>query len=69
MKQKILLQVIIMLVLLIAAILTYENAIAIASAIKSSVRFVDASAVAMAMLMILPTSMINAIKREAGNER
>jgi len=64
MKQKILIHVITMTILLVAAFILYDNAPAVAKAIGSSVRLVDASAAGLAMAMVFPSSAINSIRRK-----
>lgn len=65
MKHKIIINVLIIAIMLIAAIFTYENAPTIAQALGASVRFVNTSAAGMSMAIIFPISSINAIRREA----
>jgi len=65
MKHKIIINVLIIVVMLIAAVIMYENSQAIARVLGASVRFVDTSAVGMSMAIIFPISSINAIRREA----
>jgi fumarate reductase subunit C len=65
MKHKIIINVLLIAIMLIAAVTMFENAPAIAKALGASVRFVDTSAAGMSMAIIFPISSINAIRREA----
>lgn len=65
MKHKIITQVIILFVMIILAAIIYENAPAIAEAIGVRVRVIDTSALGLVMAGIIPSSIINEIRKEA----
>ena len=64
MKHRIIIQFLIMVAMLILAAILYEKAPAIAEAMGAGVRFIESSAAGLAMSTIIPSAIINSIRKE-----